>query len=84
LGLGFLNSHGPDAFREAMALNRCRYVVILGHSWEMVSWEPDDPVARWVRIAARADPSRLATLIEALGDHSFVNTAGILAAERET
>src|SRR5439155_24453814 len=81
-GLGFLNSHGPEAVRNAMIRNHGRYLVILGHSWEMVSWGPNDPVAPWVRTAAKAGPGRLANLIDSLGEQPLVNTATVLAAEQ--
>jgi len=84
LGLGYLNSYGPGAFREAMDLNIGPYTVILAHSWEMVSWGDDDPVAPWVRTASKPDTSGLQQLVESLADRRFVNTEAILAIEQIT
>ena len=81
LGLGFLNSFGPGAFRKAMDLNTSPYIVILAHSWEMVSWGDSDPVAPWVRTASKSDTSSLRGLVESLADSRFVSTEAILANE---
>ena len=82
LGLGYLHSHGVDAFRAAWNLNSSRYTLILGHSWEMVSWGRDDPVAPWVRKASASGPALFADLVEASGEHTFVNSETIVAAEQ--
>ena len=73
LGLGFLHSHGPEKFEEAISRVSGRYVVFLAHSWEMVSWDSSDRVAPWVRSAARSKPAGLENLVAMLEMYEFLN-----------
>jgi len=79
LGLGFLHDAGPEAFANAIARLRSRYVILLAHSWEMVSWRRSDPVAGWVPQASSSSPKPLERLLHHFGGSRFVNMDRILA-----
>lgn len=81
LGLGFLHESGPETVLRTVKHVRAPYVIFLCHSWEMVSWGSDDPVAPWVRRAALRDTRPLEELISALDDFEIVNMDAIYARE---
>ena len=82
LGLGFLNARGPETFFRALSATTGRYAVMLAHTWEMVSWSSSDPVAPWVRSAARSDVSLFEELLSKIDGYEFLNSRQIV--ERET
>lgn len=83
LGLGFLHSHGPDAVLQGLSRLEGPYAVFLAHSWEMVSWHQDDPVAAWVPRASTANRVPMERLLAGLENWEKVNLERIAARERE-
>ncbi len=81
LGLGFLNSAGPDDFIRATLAAPTRYVTLLAHTWEMVDWESGDPVESWVRSGASSNLSGVSRFLDYFSDSVFVNMDSILASE---
>ena len=79
LGLGFLHHAGLESFIRAIAHLESRYVILLAHSWEMVSWRRSDPVAGWVPQASSSSPKPLERLLHHFGGSRFVNMDRILA-----
>jgi len=69
----------PNPFANAIARLRSRYVILLAHSWEMVSWRRSDPVAGWVPQASSSSPKPLERLLHHFGGSRFVNMDRILA-----
>jgi len=79
LGLGFLHHAGLESFIRAIAHLESRYVILLAHSWEMVSWRRQDSVEGWVPQASSSSPNLLQGLVERFGGSKFVNMDRILA-----
>ncbi len=82
LGLGFLHSHGVPSFLQGLHEVRCRCVVFLAHSWEMVRWTAEDPVAPWVRSASTPDTRPFEELLSAVDDYELMNLANVNMRER--
>ena len=83
LGLGYLNYAGGARFEDALGRSVGNYVVFLAHTWEMVSWRKDDPVAPWVRSASKAPSAEFDALLSRLEGWSFTNLDGIVARETQ-
>jgi len=79
LGLGFLNARGPDQAIRAATATPGRYAIVLAHSWEMVDWQPGDPVATWVRTASSSRREPFARFLDHFPGSTFVNMDEILA-----
>jgi len=79
LGLGFLHHAGLESFITAIANVKTRYVILLAHSWEMVSWRRQDPVEGWVPQASSSSPKSLRGLVEQFGGSKFVNMDRVVA-----
>jgi len=79
LGLGFLHHSGPESVTRAIARVCGRYLIFLAHSWEMVSWEPSDPVADWVVRSSSPSTKALEQLLRSLEKLRFVNMDRIVA-----
>jgi len=83
LGLGFLNFAGAAEFADALGRSKGRDVVFLAHTWEMVAWKEDAPIASWVRSVSKDPSVPFDGLVSLLEGWSFMNLEQIARRERE-